>query len=102
MPAGTVKPHDGLLVRGQRRRQPHEELVQRLGRTLGQHESEALAGSRPDGGEEVGPAVTLIAQAGRSLPSGEPAMADAAFLTELPPAFLDTPLPEEPAMVKLS
>ena len=80
MPAGAVERHDGVLVLGQRCREPGEELVHRLGRDPGQHEGEALAACWPDGGEEVGPAVSLAAQAGRALAAGEPAVADAPFL----------------------
>ena len=82
VPASAVEHHDRMLVLGQRRREPGEELVHRRGRHLRQHETEAVAGRGPNGGEEVGPAVALVAQARRSLAAGEPAMADAALLAE--------------------
>src|SRR3954471_8369350 len=82
MPAGTVEHHGGVLVLGQRCGELGKELVHRHGRDLRQHESEALAGGRPDGGEEVGPAIALVAQAGRALAAGEPAMADAPLLAK--------------------
>jgi hypothetical protein len=82
VPTGAVEHHDGVLVLGQRCREPGEELVHRRGRDLRQDEGEGLAGRGPDGGEEVGPAVALVAQAWRSLAAGEPAMADAALLAE--------------------
>ena len=82
VPAGAVEHHDGVLVPGQGGREPGEELVHRRGRDLRQDEGEGLAGRGPDGGEEVGPAVALVAQARRSLAAGEPAMADAALLAK--------------------
>ncbi|SRR5689334_16263417 len=82
MPAGTIEHHDGVLIRWQRRREVGEELVHRLGRDLGQHEGEALAGGWLDGAEEMGPGIALIAQAGWALAAGEPAVADAALLTK--------------------
>ncbi len=72
MPAGTVEHHDGVLVDGQRRGKLREELIHRLGRDLGQHESEGVARGRPDGGEEMGPGVALVAQARWPLAAGEP------------------------------
>ena len=82
MPAGAVEHQDGVPVFGQGGREPGEELVHRRGRDLRQHESEAVAGCWPDGGEEVGPGVALVAQARRFLAAGEPAMADAALPAE--------------------
>ena len=82
MPAGAVGHHDGVLVFGQGGREPGEEGVHRRGRDLRQHEGEALAGRRPDGGEEVGPGVALVAEARWPLAAGEPAVAGAPLLAE--------------------
>jgi hypothetical protein len=61
VPAGAVEHQDGVLVLGQRCRELGEERVHRRGQDLRQHQSEAIAGCRPDSGEEVGPGVALVA-----------------------------------------
>ena len=83
-----------MLVLDQRRRKLAEEGVHRRGRDLREDEGEAVAGRRPDGAEEVGPGVALVAQTRRPLATGEPAMADAPLLAESGVAAIPV-LPED-------
>src|SRR3954467_2571538 len=82
VPASAVEHQDAMFALGQRRRELAEEGVHRPGPDRRRDEGEAVAGRRPDGAEEVGPSVTLVAQTRRPLATGEPAMADAPLLAE--------------------
>ncbi len=82
MPASAVEHQDGVLVFGQGGREPGEKGVHRRGRDLRQDEGEAITGRWPDSREQVGPGVALVAQPGRPLAAGEPAMAEAPLLAE--------------------
>src|SRR3712207_1360335 len=82
VPAGAVEHQDGVLACDQRRRELGEEAVHGRGRDLRQDEREGLARGRPDGGEEGGPGIALVAQARRPPAAGEPAMADAPLLAK--------------------
>lgn len=82
VPAGAVEDEDGVLVLGQRGGEVREEDAHRLCRDVRQHEGEVLAGGGPDGGKDVRPGVAHVAEPGRALPAGEPAMAHAPLLAE--------------------
>lgn len=75
-----------MFVRGRRLGELGQEQADRLGRDLGQDESEGLAGGWLGGGEDVGPVEAPVAQAGRALAFQPPAVTQPPFLPD--PGFI--------------
>ena len=82
VPAGAVEDEDPVHVLADRRGEPIEELLHRLGVGVRQHEREGIIGAGLDDGEDVSEREALVAQAWRALPSLPPDPAHAALLAD--------------------
>lgn len=89
MPARLVEDDDSMLIGREGVSEGAEKEVHRRGRDFGQNEGEGLIGRGPDDGEDVGKGEALVAEAGRALALGPPAMRDAALLAQ--PRFVLEP-----------
>lgn len=82
MPARPVEHEQDMLVLGQRRGEPVEKRLHGARRDLRQHQREGGLGARLHGGVDGGERVALIGGTGRAPAAPEPAMADAALLSD--------------------
>lgn len=82
VPASTVEHHDCVHLLGQRGGEVFKEQVHDRCVDAGQHEGEVLAGGWTHGREDVGPLVTILAEARSTLALEPPAMADPAFVAD--------------------
>ena len=95
MPAGAVEHDDGVGIGRQRGGELGQKQVHRCGIDDRQHQREVFAGGGADGGEDIGPLVALLREAGGTLALQPPAVA-------YPPLVADARLVLKPELQALA